>query len=109
MMKEGGDWWGFDQHFGKLMECQPVSWATANLNLIWHYNNKKRAQPLRQQSRQYTVSPYQKPNIISCRSYNNPHFQNCSYPHVCSSCGSFTDRDNIDCLTIYRSLMTVRL
>ena len=40
MMKEGGEWRGYDQHFRKLMENQKVSWATANFNLIWHYNNK---------------------------------------------------------------------
>ena len=38
MMKDGGDWREYDKHFWKLMEVQPVSWSTANFNLIWHYN-----------------------------------------------------------------------
>ena len=95
MLKENGDWSGFDQHFRKLMETQPVSWSTANFNLIWHYTNKKQAQNVQTVNQaKGRAHPYQKKQG-TCYSYNTPNkrcqssARECKYNHSCSACGSF--------------------
>ncbi len=95
MMKEGGDWRGYDQHFRKLMESQQVSWATANLNLVWHYNNKKPAQ-IRQadsasQNNNFAASSQKNCRMFNSRGVRCPHNSRaCNYKHACAGCGSLT-------------------
>ena len=91
MMKEGGDWRGYDQHFRKLMETQKVSWATANFNLIWHYNNKTLANQS-QQSNSTRPNNYKQGSV--CKLFNTPLVRcpnsgaTCNFGHFCTQCGN---------------------
>lgn len=93
IMKEGGDWRGYDQHFRKLMESQPVSWATANFQLIWHYSKKQSQQNVvpknfsnNQQKRNYQGG--------KCKMFNSPNQRcpnnsvSCRFAHACGLCSS---------------------
>ena len=94
MMKEGGEWRGYDQHFRKLMENQKVSWATANFNLIWHYNNKTLANHSSRTKFTRTNNNYKQGSV--CKQFNTPHTRcpnskmSCNYGHFCARCGDNT-------------------
>ena len=86
MMKDGGDWRGYDQHFRKLMEAMPVSWATVNFNLIWHYNNR--------QSKHESGKSRVHSSTQLCNKFNTPYARcpfssaTCRFQHSCAKCGS---------------------
>ena len=95
MMREGGgEWRGYDQHFRKLMENQKVSWATANFNLIWHYNNKTLANHSSRTKFTRTNNNYKQGSV--CKQFNTPHTRcpnskmSCNYGHFCTRCGDNT-------------------
>ena len=71
------------------MEAHPVSWATANFNLIWHYNNKN----INQQRQQVNNKPrVTHNNDKKCMQFNSPtgrcplSSRVCQYKHECNRC-----------------------
>ena len=97
MMKDGGDWREYDKHFRKLMEVQPVSWSTANFNLIWHYNIRNNM-PKNTTTSTVTTNATSANNSESqkkpCYMFNTPNVRcprtsiTCRFQHQCMSCGS---------------------